>query len=105
MKASPEPNQMVFDARPGAAVTSPYNATVYAVSNATILHRPSDGGVILSTKTPTYAASVTRQTKRYFRYQSGKGFLFSSGTLFAPVYDLQSVSATGTAAGQTITCS
>ena len=104
MKSSPEPNQMKFDARPGSAVTSPGSATVYAISNATILHRPSDGGVILSTKTPTYAASVTRQTKRYFRYQSGKGFLFSSGTLFAPVYDLQSVSASGTAPGSTITC-
>ncbi len=103
MKSSPEPDQMKFDARSGAAVTSPGSATVYAVSNATILHRPSDGGVILSTKTPTYAASVTRQTKRYFRYQSGKGFLFSSGTLFAPVYDLQAVTAAGTGAGQLIT--
>jgi len=104
MKSSPEPDQMKFDARPGAAVTSPGSAQVFAISNATILHRPSDGGVILSTKTPTYAASVTRQTKRYFRYQSGKGFLFSSGTLFAPVYDLQSVSASGTSPGSTITC-
>jgi len=103
MKASPEPNQMKYDARPGAAVTSPANAQVFAISNATILHRPSDGGVILSTKTPTYAASVTRQTKRYFRYQSGKGFLFSSGTLFAPVYDLQAVTASGTSPGATIT--
>ena len=103
MKSSPEPDQMKYDARSGAAVTSPGSATVYAISNATILHRPSDGGVILSTKTPTYAASVTRQTKRYFRYQSGKGFLFSSGTLFAPVYDLQAVTAAGTGAGQLIT--
>lgn len=103
VKQTPAANKIIFEARSGAAVTSPGSATVYAISNATILHRPSDGGVILSTKTPTYAASVTRQTKRYFRYQSGKGFLWSSGTLFAPTYDIQSMSANGTTVGSTIT--
>ena len=103
VKSSPTATSFTYTARAGAAVTSPASATLYAFSNATILHRPSDGGVILSTKTPTYAASVVRQSKRFFRYQSGKGLLFSSGTLFAPNYDVQSVSASGTASGSTIT--
>ena len=59
--------------------------------------------VILQTKTPTYAASVVRVSKRYFRYQSGKGFLFSTGTLFAPNYDIRSISAAGTSVGSLIT--
>ena len=94
-----------YTARGGAKVQDPgiLNAKIYAFSNATINHRPSDGGVILSTKTPTYAASVVRQTKRYFRYQSGKGYLWSSGTLFAPNYDVQSVTAAGTNIGDLIT--
>ena len=100
---TPTSSSMKYTARGGGAVTSPGSPTVYAFSNATILHRPSDGGVILSTKTPTYAASVVRQSKRFFRYQSGKGLLFSSGTLFAPNYDVQSVSASGTTSGSTIT--
>jgi len=100
---TPAKNQLKYTARSGGGVTSPGSPIVYAFSNATILHRPSDGGVILSTKTPTYAASVVRQSKRFFRYQSGKGLLFSSGTLFAPNYDVQSVSASGTASGSTIT--
>ena len=103
LKETPTSNSIKYTARGGAAVTSPGSPTVYAFSNSTILHRPSDGGVILSTKTPTYAASVVRQSKRFFRYQSGKGLLFSSGTLFAPNYDLQSVSASGTTIGSTIT--
>lgn len=103
VKSTPSPTKITYVARSGAVVTSPSSVTLYAFTNATILHRPSDGGVILSTKTPTYAASVIRQSKRYFRYQSGKGLLFSSGTLFAPNYDIQQVSASGTTVGSTIT--
>ena len=103
IKKTPSLTSLEFTARPGAAVGSPANVTLYAISNSTILHRPSDGGVILSTKTPTYAASVVRMSKRFFRYQSGKGFLFSSGTLFAPNYDLQTITANGTAIGSDIT--
>lgn len=102
---TPTKTSFEYTARGGGAITTlnRHALNAYAFSNATILHRPSDGGVILSTKTPTYAASVTRQTKRYFRYQSGKGYLWSSGTLFAPNYDIQSVSAAGTAVGDLIT--
>ena len=103
IKKTPTLTSLQYTARPGGAVGSPSNVTLYAVSNSTILHRPSDGGVILSTKTPTYAASVVRMSKRFFRYQSGKGFLFSSGTLFAPNYDLQNISAAGTTIGSAIT--
>jgi hypothetical protein len=103
IKSVPTSTSLTYTARAGAAVTSPASVTLYALSSASILHRPADGGVILSTKTPTYAATVVRQTKRHFRYQSGKGFLWSSGTLFAPVYDTQSITASGTAASSTIT--
>jgi hypothetical protein len=103
VKSTPSLTSLTYTARAGAAVGSPSSVTLYAISNATILHRPSDGGVILSTKTPTYAAAVIRQSKRFFRYQSGKGFLWSSGTLFAPNYDLQSVTAAGTTVGSAIT--
>ena len=103
IKSTPTLRSFTYTARAGAAVGSPSGVTLFAVSNATILHRPSDGGVILATKTPTYAAAVVRQSKRFFRYQSGKGFLWSSGTLFAPNYDIQSISAAGTSVGSAIT--
>ena len=100
---TPSLTSLTYLARAGGAVSSPASVTLYANSNATILHRPMDGGVILSTKTPTYGASVVRQTKKYFRYQSGKGYLWSSGTLFKPNYSIISVSASGTSIGSTIT--
>lgn len=92
-----------YTARSGAAVTSPSGATLYPLTSQSIIQRPFDGGVILATKNPTYGATVTRQSKKYFRYQSGKGLLWSTGTLFKPNYDLQSMSATSTSIGATIT--
>jgi hypothetical protein len=99
----PSLTTLTYTARAGGAVTTPATVTLYAFSNSTIVHRPADGGVILSTKTPTFGASVIRQSKKYFRYQSGKGFLWSTGTLFKPNYDIRSVTAGGTTIGSTIT--
>jgi hypothetical protein len=99
----PSLTSLSYTARTGLAVTTPATVTLYALTNATINHRPQDGGVILSTKTPTYGAIVARQSKRYFRYQSGKGFLWSSGTLFRPNYDVRSITASATTIGSTVT--
>jgi hypothetical protein len=100
----PSATTFTYTARGGGAVTTPGGViTLYAISNALILHRPQDGGVILETRSPSYGASVVRVSKKYFRYQSGKGFLWSTGTLFKPNYDIQSVTASGTASGSTIT--
>jgi len=101
--STPSLSSLTYLARAGGAVSSPSSVTLYAQSNATILHRPMDGGVILETKTPTYGAAVVRQTKKYFRYQSGKGYLWSTGTLFKPNYTVKTVTANGTSAGSTIT--
>jgi hypothetical protein len=99
----PSLTSLTYTARGGGVVASPATVTLYAFTNSTIVHRPQDGGVILSTKTPTYGATVARQSKRYFRYQSGKGFLWSTGTLFSPNYDIRSITASGTTIGSTIT--
>lgn len=71
--------------------------TVYAVSNATFVHRPFDGGVLLSTFYPIAGLDAKRQTKRYFRYQSGKGINFSTGTLLTPIFDITAASYSGSA--------
>ena len=99
----PSPTSLTYLARTGGAVTAPATVTLYAFSNALIIHRPFDGGVLLETRSPSYGATVVRQSKRYFRYQSGKGMLWSSGTLFRPNYDIQTITASGTGAGSTIT--
>lgn len=103
ISSTPSLTSLTYTARGGGIVASPATVTLYAFTNSTILHRPQDGGVILSTKTPSYGAIVARQSKRYFRYQSGKGFLWSTGTLFKPNYDIRSMTASGTTIGSTIT--
>ena len=65
--------------------------SMYIQPYAYTIHRPFDGGVILSPNIPTYGASVVRQSKKVFRYQSGKGLLWSSGTLFCPNNDIVSL--------------
>lgn len=56
-------------------------------------HRIYDGGVQIATSTPTANAQIIRQTRKYFRYQSGKGIQFSTGILFCPTYDINNISA------------
>ena len=99
----PSLTSITFTARTGAVVT-PGTPTVYALSNSSVTHRPFDGGVILSCKTPTFGASTVRVSKKYFRYQSGKGLLWSTGTMFRPSYDIQTLTASGTTIGSTVTC-
>jgi len=99
----PSLTSITFVARTGAVVT-PGTPTLYALTNSSVTHRPFDGGVILTCKTPTFGASVVRVSKKYFRYQSGKGLLWSTGTMFKPSYDIQTLTASGTTVGSTVTC-
>ena len=98
----PSLTSIVFTARTGGIV-APGTPIIFALSNSSIVHRSFDGGVLVSTKTPTFGASTVRVSKKYFRYQSGKGLLWSTGTLFRPNYDIQVLTASGTVVGSTVT--
>jgi hypothetical protein len=100
----PSPTTFSFTARVGGAVsTSGIVMDIYTRSDAFVMHRPFDGGVTLGTFVASHGASVSRQTKKYMRYQSGKGILWTSGVLFNPVLNLDQISASGTTVGSTIT--
>jgi hypothetical protein len=60
------------------------------------LHRAGDGGTQISTGNNIYGAQVVRQTRRYFRYQSGKGIQFSTAATFKPNYDIVLLTVSGT---------
>ena len=62
------------------------------------LHRAGDGGVQLTPGNNVVGAQATRQTRRYFRYQSGKGIQFSTAATFKPNYDIVSIQVNGTIA-------
>jgi hypothetical protein len=100
----PSATTFTFTARVGGAVqNSAIVAKTYTRSDAYVQHRPFDGGVNVGTFLPSHGASVSRQTKKYMRYQSGKGILWTSGVLFNPVLNLDQISAAGTTVGSTIT--
>jgi hypothetical protein len=100
----PSATTFTFTARVGGAVSNSSIVTsMYTRSDAYVLHRPFDGGVTLSNFIPSHGASVSRQTKKYMRYQSGKGVLWTSGVSLNPVINLDQISASGTTVGSLIT--
>ena len=52
--------------------------SMYVQPFSYMIHRPFDGGVLMSPNQPAYGSNVCRQSKKVFRYQSGKGFLWLS---------------------------
>ena len=81
---------------PSALTVSSMNT--YVRPSAQFLHRPYDGGVIFSTNGYSNYEAAVRQTRRYFRYQSGKGIQISSGTILKPSLQVDSITAVGTTA-------
>jgi hypothetical protein len=73
--------------------------TLYVRPQAQFLHRPFDGGVIFTANATSNNQQAIRQTRRYFRYQSGKGIQISSGTVLKPNLSVESLTAGGTAPG------
>lgn len=76
------------EATPGGAIT---NGAIYVRPQSQFAHRPADGGVIFGTNSGSNYATAARQTRRYFRYQSGKGIQLSSGTILKPYAGVESI--------------
>jgi len=66
-----------------------YPTFVYVRPSGYSLHRPFDGGVEMSTGSGNSYAQIIRQTRKYFRYQSGKGIQTSFAINFKPSIDIE----------------
>jgi hypothetical protein len=99
------PTQNTFTVTAAAAsgtVTTSNPATTY--TNTNLYARPSgyveprtfDGGVAFSAGGAVPNQQLIRQTRRYFRYQSGKGIQFSTGTSLKPALFTSSITSSGT---------
>ena len=79
-------------------------ANVIPRTDIVISHRAFDGGVFFTTGNPVaHNVAVMRQTRRYFRYQSGKGIQVSTGTIVKPQIPVDTVTANTTTPGALIT--
>jgi len=104
------PNTFKFTANTGIAtgnigISTPTRAAIYAKSEGYVQHRAFDGGVLIANTNNICGAQTIRQTRRYFRYQSGKAIQFSTGAKLTPTYNIDTISAasaTGTAVVVTI---
>ena len=75
-----------------STTTINFFASVFARSQGQVLHRAFDGGVLFSSNAGSNNVSLSRQTRRYFRYQSGKGVQVSSGTILKPTISIDTLS-------------
>jgi len=103
VESIPSAVSLTFTARAAGTITGTILGTLYSRPDCFYIHRPFDGGVQLGTGGPSHGAHAIRMSKKYIRYQSGKAINYNTGILFAPNYDIRSVSASGTAIGSTIT--
>ena len=103
----PAPTTIRFPARTTGSInaTSAITGVLYARPDSFFVHRPFDGGVMLGTGGPQHGAQAIRQSKKYIRYQSGKGIMYTTGALFAPNYNLASAVAAGLTVNSYITMS
>ena len=91
------PTQFVYYATGGTpSGLTTTSAVVYVRPQGQFLHRPFDGGVIFSANANSNYEQVIRQTRRYFRYQSGKGIQFSTGTIIKPNLQIDALTSSGT---------
>jgi len=68
---------------------------VYTKPDGYSVHRPFDGGVEIAAGTAPLS-QITRQTRKYFRYQSGKGIQTSLAINFNPPVIMETVTSNGT---------
>jgi len=88
----------VVNAPTGTIVNVANNTTLFARPAGIVESRPFDGGVAFSAGAAVPNSQMIRQTRRYFRYQSGKGIQFSTGSSLNPPLFVTSITAVGTTA-------
>jgi hypothetical protein len=76
---------------------------VYPRPDGTFIHRAFDGGVQFTAGNNSHNQQTIRQTRRYFRYQSGKGVQIVTGTLMKPSINVDDVSGNTIVANSPVT--
>lgn len=81
---------------PTGTITAVLNASIYPRTWGSSIHRAFDGGVSFTDGYPYHGNQIIRQTRRYFRYQSGKGIQFSTGSNLCSPWQVESLTSSGT---------
>ena len=89
---------VVPSAPTGTLTNGADTTTLYARPAGYVEARPFDGGVAFSAGSVVPNQQLIRQTRRYFRYQSGKGLQFSTGSALKPPLNTNYISSSSTTA-------
>jgi hypothetical protein len=104
--AVPTANTFTFSnitAPTGTLTNSTNITTLYVRPSGYVEPRPFDGGVAFSAGAAIPNAQMIRQTRRYFRYQSGKGLQFSTGSSLKPALFVTSLTNSSASTNITVT--
>jgi len=93
---TPNTHIFTFPCAATGSITAQANNSIFPRSLGYVEHRPFDGGVQFSNVSPFHGYQVIRQTRRQFRYQSGKGIQFSTGSIIKPPLYVDNISSSGT---------
>jgi hypothetical protein len=100
---TPSSNTFTFACTATGTITATLNASIYPRTLGYVQHRAFDGGVQFSNVSPYQGYQLIRQTRRYFRYQSGKGIQFSTGSMLKPALTVDNITNGGSGATITVT--
>lgn len=88
-------NSTMFSIIPTTAPGTITSQQLAYLPSGGVAHRAFDGGVRFSTFSQSHGQQLIRQTRRYFRYQSGKGIQFSTGTILEPEITIDALTSSG----------
>jgi len=92
-----------FTSGPAFPTHSSGQNTIYARPSGFVEPRSFDGGVAFTAGASVPNQQLIRQTRRYFRYQSGKGVQFSTGSCLKPSLFVDRIQGSGSAFVQVTT--
>lgn len=93
---TPNTHIFTFPCAATGTITTSANNSIFSRPLGYAIHRPFDGGVQFTNISPFHGYQVIRQTRRQFRYQSGKGIQFSTGSIIKPALAVDNIASSGT---------
>ena len=92
---TPTNNTFTFACAATGTITTTLNGSIYPRAPGYVEHRAYTGSVQFTNLSPYHGYQVVRQTRRQFRYQSGKAIQMSTGSILKPQLSVDTITSSG----------
>jgi hypothetical protein len=92
---TPSNNTFTFACTATGTITATLNGSIYTRAPGYVEHRAYTGSVQFTNLSPAPGYQVVRQTRRQFRYQSGKAIQMSTGSILKPQLSVETITSSG----------